>query len=82
MAVVAVVVNRPLPRVGGMVEDNGAPKARQLLKVWTRGRKETDSPNFERRIIRRWTVQNEMRGVLGCVSADAALQILDFADAR
>ena len=65
-----------------MAEDHGDPEAGQLLKVWTRGRKEADSPKCERRIIRRCTVQNEKRGVLGCVSADAALKILDFADSR
>ena len=30
--------------------------------------------------VRSWTVQNEMRGVLGRVSAGAAVRILDFAD--
>ena len=34
---------RPLPRDGGMAEDHGAPEAGQLSRVWTRGRKETES---------------------------------------
>ena len=34
---------RPLPRDGGMVEDHGAPEARQLPRVWTSGRTETES---------------------------------------
>ena len=33
-----------------MAEDHGAPEAEQLLRVWTRGRKETkESPKSERR---------------------------------
>ena len=32
--------------------------------------------------VRSWTVQNEMRGVLGQVSAGAAGRILDSADSR
>ena len=37
------LVTRPLPRDGGMMEDHGSPEAGQLPRVWTRGRKETDS---------------------------------------
>ena len=32
--------------------------------------------------VRSWTVQNEMKGVLGRVSANAAGRILDFANFR
>ena len=32
--------------------------------------------------VRSWTVQNEMRGVLGQVSTGAAGRILDFANPR
>ena len=32
--------------------------------------------------VRSWTVQNEMRGVVGGVSASAAGRILDSADSR
>ena len=32
--------------------------------------------------VRSWTVQNEMRSVLGRVSASAAKRILDFANSR
>ena len=32
--------------------------------------------------VRSWTVQNEMRGVLGRVSASAARRILDSANSR
>ena len=56
-----------------MAEDHGAPEAGQL----PRGRKETKS---ERRIVRSWTVQNEMKDVLGRVSAGAAGRILDSAN--
>ena len=38
-----LLVTRPLPRDGGMAEDHGAPEAEQLPRVWTRGRKETES---------------------------------------
>ena len=38
-----VVVTRPLSRDGGMVEDHGALEAEQLSRVWTRGRRETES---------------------------------------
>ena len=40
---IVVVVTRPLVRDGGMAEDDGAPEAGQLSRVWTRGRKETES---------------------------------------
>ena len=32
-----------------MAGDHGAPAAGQLSRVWTRGRKETESPKSERR---------------------------------
>ena len=32
-----------LPKDGGMAEVHGAPEARKLPKVWTRGRTETES---------------------------------------
>ena len=38
-----LLITRPLPRDGGMAEDHGAPEARQLPRVWTRGRTETES---------------------------------------
>ena len=41
--VVVVVVTRPLPRDGGMAEYHGAPESGQLLRAWTRGRRETKS---------------------------------------
>ena len=44
---VPVVVARPLPRGGGVAEDHGAPEARQLPGVWTRGRKKTESAKIE-----------------------------------
>ena len=60
------------------MENHRAPEAGQLPRVWTRGRKETQS----RQKVRSWTVQNEMRGVLGRVSAGAAGRILISADPR
>ena len=38
-----LLFTRPLPGDGGMAEDHGAPEAGQLPRVWTRGRKETES---------------------------------------
>ena len=38
-----LLITRPLPRDGGMAEDHGAPEAGQLSRVWTRGRKDTES---------------------------------------
>ena len=38
-----LLVTRPLPRDGGMAENHGAPEAGQLSRVWTRGRRETES---------------------------------------
>ena len=43
MLLLLLLVTRPLSRDGGMVEDHGAPEAGQLPRVWTRGRKETES---------------------------------------
>ena len=48
MLLLLLLVTRPLPRDGGMAEDHGAPEAGQLPRVWTRGRKETESPKSER----------------------------------
>ena len=61
-----------------MTEDHGAPEARQLPRAWNKGRKETESSNR----VRTWTVQNEMRGVLGRVSANAVGRILDSANPK
>ena len=38
-----LLITRPLRRDGGMAEDHGAPEAGQLLRVCTRGHKETES---------------------------------------
>ena len=38
-----LLITRPLPRDGGMAGDHGAPEAGQLPRVWTRGRRETES---------------------------------------
>ena len=43
MKTLVVVVDYPTPRDGGMMEDHGAPEAGKLPRVWTRGRKETES---------------------------------------
>ena len=43
LALLLLLVTRPLPRDGDMAEDNGAPEAGQLPRVCTRGRRETES---------------------------------------
>ena len=43
MLLLLLLVTRPLPWDGSMAEDHGAPEAGQLPRVWTRGRKETES---------------------------------------
>ena len=66
-----------------MAEDHGAPEAGQLPRVWARGRSETESrQRVSGAKSRSWTVQNEMRGVLGRVSTGAAARILDSANPR
>ena len=62
----------------------------QGMRAWqkTMGPQKTDnSPGpgpevVERQRVRRWTVQNEMRGVLGPVFTGAAGRILDSANPR
>ena len=44
-----LLVTRPLPRDGGMAGDYGAPEAGQIPRVWTRGRRDRESPKSERR---------------------------------
>ena len=61
-----VVVGYPTPSEGwGHGGGPWSPEARQLSRVWTRGPRETES----RQRVRSWTVQNEIRGVLGRVPA-------------
>ena len=66
-----------------MAEDHGAPEAGQLPRVWTRGRRETES---RQRVSGAKSLsvdrQNKMRGVLGRVFAGAAGKILDSANPR
>ena len=63
-----------------MDKNHKAPEAGQLPKAWTRGRKETELPKSEWRKESSWTVQYEMKGVLGQVFAGAAGGILNFAN--
>ena len=66
-----------------MAEDHGVPEAGQLSRVWTRGRRETESRlRVSAQRVRIWTVQNEIRSVLGRMSAGAAGRILDSANPR
>ena len=62
-----------------MAEDHGAPEAGQLPRARARARGRRKIVTKERAVqrVRSWTVQNEMRGVLGRVSAPTAKRILD-----
>ena len=66
-----------------MVEDHGAPEAEQLSRALTRVCRVIESrqkANGQR--VHSLTVQNEMKGVLGRVSAGAAPRILDSANPK
>ena len=39
-----LLITQPLLRDGGMADNHGAPQAGQLPRTWTRGRRETESP--------------------------------------
>ena len=67
--VVDVVAIPLLPRDGGIVEDHGTPETEQLSKVWTRDRREIESPKSKRCRVRSYTVQNEMMSWDGCLQA-------------
>ena len=74
-----VVITRPLPRNGGMTENHGAPEPGQLSRTWKPEMIERQRVAKERAPlrVRSWTMQNEMRGVLGRVFAGAGWKILD-----
>ena len=56
----------------------------KLPRVWTRDRRDIESPKSEQRkaSVASWTVKNEMRGFLGRVSAGTAGWILNSANPR
>ena len=54
-----------------MAENYVTSKYGQLSSAWSRGRRETESR------IRRWTAQNEITGVLGRMTTEAASRILN-----
>ena len=64
-----------------MAENHGAPKARQLPGTEVVKRQRVAKERATQR-VRSWTVQNEIRGVLGRVSADVTGTILDSANPR
>ena len=77
---VVVVVTRPLPRDGGRP---WSPRSRETLQgLDQRLYRDRESPKSERGRVRSWTVQNEMRGVLGRMSTGAERRILDYANPR
>ena len=64
-----------------MVEDHGAPEARQLPRAWTKViERQRVTKELAVQRVHSWTVQNEMRGVLGRVFAGAAGGNLDSAN--
>ena len=56
-----------------MAKDHGTPKAGQLPRVWTKSRRDRESPKSERRRV---------KAVLGRVSTGAAGRILDSANPK
>ena len=72
-SVVVVVVIRPLPRDRDMAKDHGAPEAGKLpgpeSKIVERQKVAKERATLK---VRSWTAQNEMRGVLGRMTAGAA----------
>ena len=57
-------------------------KLGKTIRAWTRGRRQRVVKERAAQRVRSWTVQNEMRGVLGRASAGAAGRILDSANPR
>ena len=78
-----IFLSRPLPRDGSMPDDHGVPEAGQLHKAGPKvvERQRVAKERAAQR-VRSWTVQNEIRGVVGQVSAGAATRILDSANPR
>ena len=79
-----VVVDYPtLSRDGGMTEDHGAQEAGKLpgSRPEVVERRRFVKESMAQRVCS-WTVQNEMRCVLGRVSAGASGRIFDCADPR
>ena len=66
-----------------MAEDHGTPEAGNCPGP---GPKAVEGQKIAKeraaQTVRSWTVQNEMRGVLGRVSAGAVTRILDYANPR
>ena len=78
-----VVVDYPTPSKGwGLGGWPWRPRNQATLRVWTRGGRETVAKAWAAQRVRCWTVQNELRGVLGRVSTGAAGRILDSANPR
>ena len=66
-----------------MAEDHEAPEAGQLPRPGPEVvERQKVAKERVAQIVRSWTVQNEMRGVLGRVSTGAARRILDSANPR
>ena len=66
-----------------MVEDHEAPVAGQLPRAWIEVvQRQRVAKELAAQRVRSWTVQNEMRDVLGRVSTGTAGRILDSANPR
>ena len=68
-----VVVIDPFRGTGACRNSHGAPEARQLPRIWTRGRRETESREERTALrVRSQIMQNKMKGVLGRMIAGAS----------
>ena len=68
VVVVVVAVTRPLPRDGSMVEDHGTQKSDNSPGLGPEVvERQKIAKERAAQKVRGWTVQNEMRGVLGRV---------------
>ena len=66
-----------------MAEDREAPEVGKLPRAWTEVvQRQKIAIEQETQRVHSWTVQNEMRGVLGQVSTSAAKRILGSTNSR
>ena len=82
VVLVVVFVTRPLPRDGGMAEYHGAPETGKLSRALEVVKRQRVVKERAVQRVHSWTMQNEMRGVLGRVSAGAARRILGSVNSR
>ena len=69
---VVVVFSRSLPKNMNMMEDHEVSQAGRRLRARNTGRKERVAKERLKQSVLSWTEQNEIRGVLDRMTADAA----------